>query len=269
MKPTVITDRQRAEQLLRSDQLSHLMSLKMLTVYPQACRTTVVEHDDRWACLTELDASMSHWDHRAYPQADVIAMPDGNDSELIRHAVEMAEGSHIVYKVHDDWSRRHFANRTDYRFVRGFHSYTWHRRVPYEGQYADAEVGRMHRPNDQALEYFAANGYTADELAEHAARGGVFFGLTHADRLAAVCGVYPNHGRVWEIAGVYTHPRCRQRGFGRRVVCAALRFCAEHGFQPRYQFHYENTGSRALAQSLGLIHVLTVDHYAPRLIQSA
>ena len=45
-------------------------------------------------CLTELDARTSH-------------------------------GSDTVHTTHDDWSRRLFANRTDYGFAKAFHPYIW------------------------------------------------------------------------------------------------------------------------------------------------
>jgi RimJ/RimL family protein N-acetyltransferase len=117
----------------------------------------------------------------------------------------------------------------------------------------------------EAQEFFAHNGYSPEELAAHFSRGAAWFRTLVNGRTVSACFIFPNYQHIWEVAGVYTPPEHRQKGYARSTVQAALTALLGTGRTPRYQFRADNVASRAVAESLGLRCVLVVDHYvSPR-----
>ncbi|MCK4516042.1 MAG: GNAT family N-acetyltransferase, partial [Spirochaetaceae bacterium] len=249
--------------ILAEDPFSNLVTLKMLELYPRSCSTVLYRCGREWACRTELIAKESHWDRKAYPETDLIIMLDGNSSHLLRRMAETLPASRIVLKVHDKWSRRHFQQSPRFRLVQSFISYTTTADSLPDSLPGTNPVTRHCHYSDEATPLFAQNGYSPDELQGHLSRGARWFATRESGRLVSIALVFPNYHDIWEIGGVYTLPVYRRNGYAALVVQAALQYLVQRGLRPRYQFHQRNIASQALAERLGLDHVLTVDHFAP------
>ncbi len=239
------------------------MTLKMLTMFPSATDVTVIRDDSGWACRTELNATVSAWDAAHYSHAATVIMIDGTSDSLIRQAILESRHEDVVFKVHDDAARDVLTR--ELRFVRmnSFESFTSHDRYHPPTLPTGVEVESGANDDPEAMGMFCASGYTTEEFASHAARGSRWFGVRRDKQLVSFCMAYQNYERIWEIGAVLTKPDFRGRGFAKAVVSAALQHLVSHDRAPRYQFAASNDASRGLALSLGLTHVLTVDHYAP------
>ncbi|MCG8480206.1 MAG: GNAT family N-acetyltransferase [Spirochaetales bacterium] len=250
-----------AVEVLARDVFAHLVTLKMLALYRDACSVAVYRGADGWAIRTEVAAARVPWDRSAYPGVTTVTLIDGTDRAVMRRAADETPDGPTVFKIHDPDLVRRFDASARFRWVRSFVSYTtpsapW---TPPEPPAASVERHRDYQ--DEALSHFVANGYSETEIREHLRRGGVWFGVRREGRLAAVCIAFPNYGDVWEIGGVHTVSGQRRRGLARAVVCAAIGDLVRDGRRPRYQFRHDNDPSRALAESVGLIPTLTVAHY--------
>ena len=233
------------------------MTLKMLTLYPEACTTHLYEDASGWACRTELPARVSAWDRRAYPGHRTVVTLDGSSRELIELSFREAPQSGVVYKLHQLETVR-LAVEAGARKAATFISET---SAPAAPASRDPSVECRGAADAQTVEALARNGYTADEVAEHLGRGARIFVRRAGALLASVCMVFPNYDTVWEIGGVWTSPEQRRQGHARAVVTAALGYLSERGLRPRYQYRAENTASAAVARSVGLRPALTVEHW--------
>jgi len=186
-------------------------------------------------------------------------MIDGDNDELLRLAFQGSPKVGSVFKVHDPLTE------SLVRALRGAS------RVRSYLNYSTPESYRMAPPTTpivegdgltpEAIRMFAENGYTPGELEEHFRHGATWFGLSVGGQCVSACFTFRNFERIWEIAGVFTLPEHRRRGHAASVVRAALARLIGSRRIPRYQFREDNRASRAVAESLGLRHVLTVSHY--------
>ncbi len=78
--------------------------------------------------------------------------------------------------------------------------------------------------------------------------------LILGDRIVSTCESARENERAAE-AWVRTIPRFRGRGYARQVTAAWGRYLQQQGKIPFYSHRPDNTASRALARSLGLVHV--------------
>lgn len=256
--PLSSTDRVTALEHLASDVFAHLMTLKMLTLYPSACITTTFREGNNWSCLTVLDIAASPWDRQKYPNHKIVVFLDGNAEELLRIAFENAPKKSAVFKIHDAFSKSLVTQLLGTEQTYAFLSYSTSTstKVP-----SDSAVQAYDKLTPEAIHGFEQNAYTFDELQSHFQNGARWFGLRINDSCASQCLVFQNFHPIWEIGGVFTPPELRRKGYAKKVVQAAIRYLKLHNRIPRYQFEDSNYGSRALADSLGLHHILTVEHF--------
>ncbi len=257
----VSTDLTDAVELLSEDVRSHVVTLKMLTLYRDACSVTVYRGVDGWAIRTELVVVQSPWDRRNYPDAAKVVMIDGTDATIMRRAVDDVPRTSVVFKIRDRDLMRFLDAAPQCRWIQSFVSYTTpdtFRTVPST---LSGEVERHREYRHEAAPHFAANYYSEAEIREHLLRGAVWFGARRDGTLAAVCIAFPNYGDVWEIGGVYTATEYRRRGLARTLVLNAVHDLVRDGKRPRYQFRHDNAPSRTLAESVGLVPAFTVAHY--------
>lgn len=106
------------------------------------------------------------------------------------------------------------------------------------------------------------SGYVAQEFRLHLDRGARWFAVRENNRIVSFCLAFQIFERIWEIGGFMTLREYRREGFARAVLSAAIGYLKALNLIPRYQFHYRNSASRRLAESLGLKPRLIVDHYA-------
>ena len=67
----------------------------------------------------------------------------------------------------------------------------------------------------------------------------------------------------WKIGGVYTAPEHRRKDYARQVVLAALAQLKARLLRPRYQVREDNLASCRLAESIGLVPFVVVEHFIP------
>ena len=254
--------RSAAVERLSTDAFENLMTLKMLTMFPSECQTTLWTNSTGWACRTELGARVSAWDKFNYPHAKTIIIIDGTSDSLMRHAIESSDSDHAVFKVHHPRCNAVLTTALNFKRVNTFLSFTLSTSSRKRGTTQPSWIERHAAFNPEASRAFSSSGYTEDEFRSHLERGAQWFAARIDRKIASFCLAYPNHGQVWEVGAVLTDASYRRRGLAKAVVSAALSYVLDHGLVPRYQFHESNTASRALAQSIGLTHALTVDHFA-------
>ncbi len=80
------------------------------------------------------------------------------------------------------------------------------------------------------------------------------FALIADDQIVSTCESSRENARAGE-AWVRTIPRFRNRGYARQVTAAWAHYLKQQGKVPFYSHRPNNTASRALAKSLGLIHL--------------
>jgi GNAT superfamily N-acetyltransferase len=261
------SDRATAIQLLSGDVFSNLITLKMLTLYPDFCTSTAFLRCDDWTCLTELEVAASHWDRRAYPGWEHVVLLDGNSQDLLHIAFDHAPKVGSVYKVHDPFTQSLVSRLLGASRRRSFLSYSTMSDMDEPGSSIGA-VREYVTLTSEAMLGFSHNGYSGEELAALFQCGASWFGLAVDGHCASQCLIFRNYGHIWEIGGVYTQPEHRHKGYARLVVQAAVRCLRSRDLVPRYQFESNNTASQALAESVGLRHFLTVEHYTTMKVPS-
>ncbi|MFW5762533.1 MAG: GNAT family N-acetyltransferase [Cyclobacteriaceae bacterium] len=262
MNDPVLIPSAEAINYLSDDPFSNLMTLKMLTMYPEWCRCLFYgRFDDGWALRTELPTEHSHWDRQVYPDYQTIVMIDGNTKAGVLQAIEEASLDSAVFKLHDPHTVAQMDARSGISHRVSFISYSSAPTAEPTVVENDIPAEAHADYSEEAASLFAQNLYTQAEVEEHISRGARWFGVRHETELAAICIAFPIYSNIWEIGGVFTLPSYRRRGYAQTVVLEALRFLRGKDLRPRYQFKQGNVESQALAQSVGLEHVLTVSHY--------
>jgi len=249
-----------AIQRLSSDKLANLMTLKMLNLFPENCETTLFEDRSGWACLTELDVAASFWDRASYPHLNKVVLIDGNSEPFLARAFAAADKDDVVFKVHSPYLKSLLGVLPGARCVQSFVSCT-RKRPEAEEPDTDPAINESSVLTPDAIAGFSVNGYTPEELHAYFVRGARLFNLDIDGKSVSRCFIFLNYGEIWEIAGVYTEPDSRKRGYAQRLVSHAVRAIEESGGICRYQFKSDNSGSRAVARAVGLDCFLEVDHW--------
>jgi GNAT superfamily N-acetyltransferase len=249
-----------AAALLETDPLRNLVTLKMMGSFPGQMTFLAEREGDDWALLSLLPVQASAWDRTAYPAAAFVALPNGNSARLVVKALGAAPRGPIVFKTVDNEASAFLAREKGARLVASFRSFT--RGPGPAGTEPGTDVASSTERDPEAWALLGRNGYDEPELLRHFARGARWFGARIDGTLASACFAFPNHGRIWEVGGVYTAPDHRRKGLARKVVLAALAFLDGAEFTPRYQVRADNAASIELAGRCDLREFLRVDHLA-------
>jgi RimJ/RimL family protein N-acetyltransferase len=245
--------------LLSRDPLRHIMTLKVLSLYPSDAETKLLTSDSGWALRTLLPGSVSRYDRVAYPDEQFLLAIDGNDTELKRQLLQRSPQVPMILKTYDreleQFARSHLAAEP----VTSFLSFTTSASGYYKPD-SSSDIKQSWELSDEVLDLFAGNGYELSELKTYIADGGCWFGLQKDGRIRSICLVYPNYEHIWEIAGVYTPVPERRNGYAKRVVTAGLRYLLSQDRIPRYAVKADNLPSIQLATELGLVEALRIKH---------
>ncbi len=143
--------------------------------------------------------------------------------------------------------------------VNAFVSYT----APPGKRHASADgVTVSDLPDIACLDLYAAMGHSPADLGRYFESGQArTFTVYKGSQPLASCFTFPNYRGIHEIAGVYTDPGHRRRGLARQVVETALHHLGHAGQLVRYQAQESNRASIQLAESIGLRHVVTYEHW--------
>jgi ribosomal protein S18 acetylase RimI-like enzyme len=230
------------------------VGLKMLQQVGDSANVALREAGAGWATLITFPSSAFEYDAQNYGDTQ-IAVLEGSSDALELELLARLDGQHAVLKTQNPAVALAARRRFEARPVAAFVSFT---ASDAHGNALECTTSAALTPALAAL--FERNGYRESELARHFAAGARWFALEHEGAVAAACFVFQNFGRVWEIAGVHTEPSQRRRGFGARVVEAALEHLLAAGALPRYQTSAANAASIALARSIGLVEFLRIEH---------
>jgi len=241
--------------LLESEFDVHLITLKFLALFGDRCQTRLEEGRDGWASLVWFDAGLFAWDRQAYPGAEWVVFVDGTSPSLLAFLTAQLPAGSLIVKTSDPRALAVLEQGLGWRAVRSF---LWYSGVPQRGELG--LVREVLRSDELLDALLIDNGYREDEVASFWSRGARGY-VAEAPEARAFCLVYPNHGPVWEIASVKTLEAFRQQGWGARVVRAAAHSIVERGHRIRYHVDADNTASRALASSLGLVPLVRAEHY--------
>ena len=259
----MVTDAElsRACALLETDLLPNVVTLKMLNCYRDAISVRLLSQGEQWAMLSLLPVQASGFDRSSYPDVDVIAFIDGNDQAAKSALLDALPRRRVVVKTGDDSLQAKLLRRPQATRTCTFLSFT----SPPQGlgEYAPGrdQVVESTAWEGAAWQLFQGNGYAGDELETYFSNGARWFGIERDGRIVSACFVFQNYRRVWEVAGVRTHPGYQRQGLAGQAVAAALRWLAAQRLIPRYQARTDNLGSVRLAAGCGLVQFLRFDHY--------
>ena len=111
--------------LLRSDPLRHIMTLKMINLYGDHMIFDVIQNEDSWVILSKLPISASaEYDRKTYPESDFIILIDGSKEIDKKNIVDdLPSGTYIV-KTYDHQIKDHLEKKYGAKKVNSFISYT-------------------------------------------------------------------------------------------------------------------------------------------------
>jgi GNAT superfamily N-acetyltransferase len=243
------TSRELSIAHLSGNPFDNLITLKMLSMFPNECATTLYRDESGWVCRTELSAKVSAWDRNEYPLADRIVTLNGNSPSIFGHILRHQPTDLVVYKVHDQWSRFILGEDPQFRHANSFHSYSDMSQTLDTAQSGVPVVQQHSQYDDEAAALFVASGYAAQDFRFHIDRGAQWFSVREKNRIVSFCLAFQIFGKIWEIGGVLTLREYRRKGFAKAVMSAALGYLNAFKLIPRYQFHNRNSASRCLAES--------------------
>ncbi|MNI79555.1 FR47-like protein [compost metagenome] len=115
--------------------------------------------------------------------------------------------------------------------------------------------------DERLLPLWAANDYSREEVAHYFKEGAFSISLFDDVAPLSTCLVFRNEEQIWEIGAVHTAETGRRRGLARRVVRTALFHILQRGLIPRYQVLHSNIPSIRLAESIGLLLAVRLEHW--------
>jgi len=250
----------RVTEFLKRDPLRNIVLLKTVLYYHHIIQCHFHEGPEGFGLLLLVPGGASFFDRRNYPGTDHVVFIATTGSValpvLIRH---IPRGERLLFKLmdpgHVTWVRGFFSLER----VTAFVSYT----APPGTKFAAADnVAVSDLPDSACLDLFAAMGHSPDEIRKYFKTGQArSFTVYEDNKPLASCFTFPNYTEIHEIAGVCTDPGHRRSGLARRVVEVALHHLGNTGFMARYQVQENNRASILLAESIGLRHAVTYEHW--------
>jgi GNAT superfamily N-acetyltransferase len=287
------TERALAEQFLRRDPLRTIVPLKMLGAYGADVTCHYSSLDGEEGALLLLPTAIFSWDRIHYPANDVVVLLVADSAAVANTLLDMLPaGSRPVFKLAGQVERDAVMLRFPVRRTTAFVSYT----TPSStGAVELLNHGTAEPPNNNAAEplnyqlpatsyqplpigdinisthldprlsaTMIEQGHDLQELGRAGAAGEALFCLLEeAGEPAAFCFAEQIYTGIWEIGGVYTAPEHRRKGYARRVVLAALAQLQARSLRPRYQVREDNLASGRLAEAIGLVPFVVVEHFLP------
>jgi GNAT superfamily N-acetyltransferase len=246
-------------ELLRSDPLRHIDTLKVLSAYPNAAQLRLSREGSAWALSAVCPVSAFAGDQRAYPGAEFVVLVDGNSAWLMRQLLPDLPKTELVLKTADATLAGDAVALYRGRSLRVLLSFTGEESCP-GGNDRLAAPTTGDTLDQELAEVLSSFGNDLKYLDRCFRQGARWFAFRGAGKVHSGCVVYQNFESIWEIAGVFTQPKWRRQGLGRRVVAAAVQYLRTEQRRPRYQVDAQNLPSIELARGLGLVPFLRVEH---------
>jgi RimJ/RimL family protein N-acetyltransferase len=251
---------QSALAFLSTNMLRNIVLLKMLTLFPDALECHYCEDHTGAGVLLQLPTQVFSFDRQTYPSAQYVVLISATSQTMLRRLMAFVpQGVPLVFKLLNDADRQAVAEQFALRRAMAFISYT----TPAGRHFATSGIVRVSEDIDeQCFALYAAQGHSREDMASYFTAGtALAFTIYRDTRPIAACFAYPNFGSVYEIAGVYTIPSARQKGYAQLLVESALHTLALRQSIPRYQVHEDNIASIQLAEKIGLRRFVTMEHW--------
>ncbi|QAY65971.1 GNAT family N-acetyltransferase [Paenibacillus protaetiae] len=254
-----MADRLEVATLLEQDVLLHLSLLKMIESYEPCLDIRLVQEDGDWGVLLLLPTEVVPYDRSAYPSSRVIVfIAYSSDRMFERLAGQLPVQEPAVYKLQSKSYAAAIRRIRPLLKMRSFTSYTVKPGAKFE---ADSRVAVEHSFQERLMPLWASNGYGADEVQRYFRNGAYSCSVYVNGEPVSTCLVFPNYKHVWEIGAVRTLEQWRGAGFAKAAVSTALHLVLAAGYTPRYLTLDTNEPSVQLAQAIGLVPFMTMDHY--------
>jgi GNAT superfamily N-acetyltransferase len=254
------TQIQSARAFLSRNVLRNIVLLKMLTLFPDLVECHYCEDHASAGVLLRLPTQAIPFDRQTYPATQYVVLLSATSQQRVHQLLAFVpRGLPLVFKLLDDADRQTVAQLFGLRRATAFVSYT----APAGQHFAPSSIVHIAEHVDEAcLALYAAQGHAREDMSSYFATGSALtFTIYQAATPIATCFTYPNFGNVHEIAGVYTIPSERRKGYARLLVESALHTLARRQYIPRYQVHEDNHASIRLAEAIGLRRFVTMEHW--------
>lgn len=251
---------QRILHFLEQDAFKNIVLLKMLHAYGDQIERHFVQTREGSGVLLLLPTRVSHYDAKTYPQTEVVVLFSTNNLEATQSLFNyIPRDCNLIFKLMDAEVKSRLATLFPWRRATAFLSYT----NRMESNFVpDPEVQITNSVDEDSLAMYETQGHPRETVRKQFADGeALHFALYQQEHPVSLCFTYRNYGNVWEIGGVWSDPVFRRKGFARRVVATALHTLTQTQRIPRYQVHEANQASIQLAESLGLIRFVEIEHF--------
>lgn len=245
---------------LERDSFKNIVLLKMLHAYGDQIERYFLQTAEGTGLLLLLPTQVSHYDATTYPQTKYVVLFSTDNLEATRSLFNhIPTHCNLIFKLMDEAVKRQLASIFPLRRVTAFLSYTSR---PQSNFVPDPAVQITHAVDEASLAMYESQGHPRATVQRQFADGeAIHFALYQQGQPVSLCFTYRNYDKIWEIGGVWSDPAQRRKGYARRVVATALHTLTQGQRLPRYQVHETNHASIYLAQSLGLIRFVEIEHF--------
>ncbi|QYR21987.1 GNAT family N-acetyltransferase [Paenibacillus sp. sptzw28] len=246
--------------LLEEDRLGNITLLKMIETYGDAMTSYLIQAADNGALgiLLLLPVEACPYDQQTYPDMDYVVFMDYTSDEIFPKLIEhIPAAENLVFKLHRENSKRRLAQLFPLENARTFYSYTAPSGVEFS---YDGDVVISGSLDERLLPLWLNNGYIREEIEHYFKNGAFAFAVFQEGIPVSATLAFKNYKDIWEVGAVHTLEAWRGRGYGKKVVCAALQHIINRGLTPRYHVLEANLASVRLAESIGLTPFMKLEH---------
>jgi len=248
-----------AAYLLRNA-LKHIVHLKALSAYSQHIRSYYFSHGSSAGVLFLYPSSVTTYESVKYPETQYVVLISSDSPSITERMLDhIPTDCTFVLKVMNREDKYIVERKFSLKRVTSFLSYTHSAEFKF---LSSERVTVSEKLDEELLPFYRENGYEREEVEGYFKSSSAnSFSIYEGDEPVSACMAYQNYGEIWEICGLYTISRARRMGYARDIVESALNRLLANGYTPRYQMDEKNIASKMLAESLGLTHFLTTEHY--------
>ncbi|MFN8439201.1 MAG: GNAT family N-acetyltransferase [Caldilineaceae bacterium] len=245
---------------LERDVFKNIVLLKMLHAYGDYMEQHFMQTAEGTGLLLLLPTQVSYYDATTYPQTKYVVLFSTDNLEATQTLFDhIPTDCNLIFKLMDEAVKGKLASIFPLQRVTSFLSYTSR---PESCFVPDPEVHITHTVDEASLTMYESQGHPRATVQRQFADGeAIHFSFYQQEKPVSLCFTYRNYDKVWEIGGVWSDPAQRRKGYARRVVATALHTLTQKQRTPRYQVHETNRASIQLAESLGLIRFVEIEHF--------
>ncbi|MFF2015641.1 GNAT family N-acetyltransferase [Paenibacillus sp. NPDC058177] len=244
---------------LREQPLKNITLLKMVTYFSHVMNCHYVECPEGRGVLLLLPAEAYAYDHRTYPEAELIVFMEYSSPAVFPHLLALVpKDAKLVFKLQDEAYYAVLSKHFSLTKARGYITYT----TPANLHMLPAqETVQLELLDNRLLPLWEGNHYSLEEIQEYFRSGAFSVSIFEGETPLSTCLAFRNEDQVWEIGAVYTVESARGKGLAKKVVQTALFYLHRDGRIPRYHVLETNHTSIRLAESLGLVPCITLVHW--------